>query len=116
MKRKYKLNRHGSGRNRVVRWWFVLRGDEVVMKQLEEYWSKLAMQVDWKLEPLLTYTDTNIEQLNNEDQTSLPQSAPVSPPSPSTQSNHQHPDIPQHSVPSDDIFLEAGPPQTLPDQ
>ena len=74
------------------------------------------MQVDWKLEPLLTYSDSVTEQPNNEDKSTLLQSALVSAPSPSTQSNHQHPDSPQHSVPSDDVFLEAGPPQTLPDQ
>ena len=86
------------------------------MKQLEENWSKLAMQVDWKLEPLLTYTDSATEQPNIEKESTLLQSALVSPPSPSTQSNHQHSDSPQHSVPSDDVFLEAGPPQTLPNQ
>ena len=35
----------------------MIRGSEDVMKQLDEKWNLVSIQVDWKLEPLYSYSD-----------------------------------------------------------
>ena len=49
IKRKYKTVNTDS--KRVVRWWFVIRGEEKVLEQLENNWSSVGIQTAWKLEP-----------------------------------------------------------------
>ena len=34
-----------------IRWWFVLKGDEQVLTQLEDEWERVCFQLSWKLEP-----------------------------------------------------------------
>ena len=53
IKRKYKTVNTDS--KRVVRWWFVIRGEEKVLEQLENNWSSVGIQTAWKLEPLLEF-------------------------------------------------------------
>ena len=36
----------------VIRWWFVVRGSEETIQQLESGWPKVQLQTAWKLEPL----------------------------------------------------------------
>ena len=33
-----------------MRWWFLLKGDENILKKLEEEWEKIQLQTKWKLE------------------------------------------------------------------
>jgi hypothetical protein len=77
IKRKFKLSYvPSSARSKVTHWWFVIRGDEEILGQLEDKWNLLQMQVDWKLEPLYSFVDatcnTTIQQPDN--------STPLSPP------------------------------------
>ena len=53
IKRKYKTARSDS--KRIVRWWFVVRGYEEVLEQLENDWNSISIQTAWKLEPLLEF-------------------------------------------------------------
>ena len=59
IKRKYKtiLSQQSSGRHKLIRWWFVIRGSDDTMKQLDEKWNLVLMQVDWELESLYSYSD-----------------------------------------------------------
>ncbi len=43
--------------SRVMKWWFVLRGEESMLEQLQKEWSIVALQTSWKLEPVLCYVD-----------------------------------------------------------
>ena len=51
--------REGRGGHR-DRWWFLLKGDEVVLLELEKLWDKVAFQTGWKIE-----TCTMPNQSNN---------------------------------------------------
>ncbi len=53
IKRKFKT----TDRNRVTKWWFVLRGEEQLLEQLQEEWPAVSVQTSWKLEPVLSYGD-----------------------------------------------------------
>ena len=54
VKRKFKTA--PSDRNRVMKWWFVLRGEEQLLEQLQDEWPAVSTQTSWKLEPVLSYT------------------------------------------------------------
>ena len=47
VKRKYKAN----DKDKVVKWWYILRAEEAVLNQLEQEWEKVQLQTSWKLEP-----------------------------------------------------------------
>lgn len=49
IKRKYKTAKNNS--KRVVRWWFVIRGEENI---LQNNWSSVSIQTGWKLEQFQT--------------------------------------------------------------
>ena len=51
IKRKYKTVAGNS-----TRWWFVIRGQESVLEQLQKEWNFVAIQTNWKLTPLLQFT------------------------------------------------------------
>ena len=53
IKRKYKTARNNS--KQVVRWWFVVRGEEKLLEQLQSDWSSVSIQTAWKLEPVLEF-------------------------------------------------------------
>ena len=53
----YKLAQVG-GIKHEVRWWFVIKGDESVLEQLDEKWQQPPATIvppRWKLEPLMRY-------------------------------------------------------------
>ena len=58
IKRKYKTV-HKNSRQSVVRWWFVVRGEERILQELQGKWGPVATQTSWKLEPLLEFEKTN---------------------------------------------------------
>ena len=45
VKRKYKTAQRDP--HRVTKWWFVLRGKEEVLQQLQEEWPSVALQMTW---------------------------------------------------------------------
>ena len=51
VKRKFKTTT-GDTSKQIVRWWFVIRGEEKVLEQLQNEWSSVSIQTAWKLEPL----------------------------------------------------------------
>ena len=42
----------------MVRWWFVVRGDERVLKDLESNWGSVSIQTAWKLELVMEFEAT----------------------------------------------------------
>ena len=58
IKRKFKSR---PDDNRVKRWWFVLRGEESTLQNLEGCWNQLELQTKWKLEPVFRYSDDAAE-------------------------------------------------------
>ena len=75
IKRKYKLNRNNP--DTVSKWWFVVRGEESVLLELEQEWNSIAVQTAWKLEPVHYY----VEHSTPNESTDLPStmSAPIVP-------------------------------------
>ena len=67
IKRKYKMSPQSSGGGKLSRWWFVIRGDEEAMRQLEGKWNAVVMQVGWKLEPLYTFSDVVVTHQSSDD-------------------------------------------------
>ncbi len=53
IKRKFKSS--PTSPKKVDRWWFVVRGDEQILQQLQDSWSPVQLQTAWKLEPLLEF-------------------------------------------------------------
>ena len=51
VRRKYKTNQDGK----TVWWWFLIRGDEQVLVELEGKWDSIALQRTWKLEDCYKY-------------------------------------------------------------
>lgn len=51
VRRKYKISQDGK----IVRWWFLIRGDEQVLVDLEGKWDSIALQTSWKLENCYKY-------------------------------------------------------------
>ncbi len=47
VKRKYKTTDEGK----ITRWWYIVRAEEELLKQLEGTWEKVQLQTSWKLEP-----------------------------------------------------------------
>ena len=63
-KRKYKTNPTKNS----SKWWFVIRSDEALLKDLEEQWHLIALQTNWKIEPVLCFSDnSDATSLNHED-------------------------------------------------
>ena len=51
IKRKFKSND-----NKVLSWWFVARGEETILEQLDNLWEQVYLQTKWELKPLLSYS------------------------------------------------------------
>ena len=47
VKRKYKSIQNT---NKTARWWFVLRGSEDMLQEIENEWDHVSAQTNWKLE------------------------------------------------------------------
>ena len=56
VKRKFKTAL--SDQNRVMKWWFVVRGEEQLLEQLQDEWPAVYVQTSWRLEPVLSYATT----------------------------------------------------------
>ncbi len=101
IKRKYKTANGDS--KRFTRWWFVVRGDEKVLEQLQADWEAVRVQTAWKLEPLLEYDNTprstyQPQPLCPQPQPPCPQNQQPQPPCP--QSEHSQFLCPQIASPS----------------
>ena len=46
-------------------WWFLIKGTEEVLKNLEEEWVRVSLQINWKLEPCTRpKNDSNVPNLS----------------------------------------------------
>ena len=59
------------------KWWFLLKGQETVLKELEAVWESVSLQTKWKLEPCTKPTDGN-----SATQPSINDATPTPPPGP----------------------------------
>ena len=66
VKRKYKTASEDP--QRVIRWWFVLRGEEESLETLQGEWPRIATQTAWKLEPLYSYASDAAATLHSYEQ------------------------------------------------
>ena len=41
----------------MVKWWFVIRGDEKLLETLDHQWNLVAMQTAWQLQPLQCFLE-----------------------------------------------------------
>ena len=57
VKRKYKSQPNGSTNRWNTKWWFILRGSEDVLMELEGEWEHVQLQTTWQLMPCLKYVD-----------------------------------------------------------
>ena len=53
LRRKFKTNDNG----RIIRWWFLIRGEEDVLVELQQIWKRVSIQTSWRLEECLIYKD-----------------------------------------------------------
>lgn len=85
VKRKYKTSAAGRTNSaRASRWWFVVSGDEDLLKQLEEKWTTVKLQTNWSLEPVLCFNESRepAQEASNEPSTpttSQPTTSPQDP-------------------------------------
>lgn len=77
VKRKYQSE---SGYGSISRWWFVIRGKEDVLEELQAKWSSVSLQTAWKLVDVYSYADTGSDHVDS-----------LSPTRPST-------DLPSHPI------------------
>ena len=119
VKRKYKMIRNGSGGNKLVRWWFVLRGSEEIMKELEDKWNPdVSTQVKWKLEPVFCFSDSVTLQAGNNCELQPDNGSHLSTDSPLVPPNQTH-STSTISTPSslpNNSFLEVNNPGVSPGQ
>ena len=59
VKRKFKTS-HSENSTRVSKWWFVVSGDEEVLKQLDEQWPSVSLQTKWSIEPVFCFTNGDV--------------------------------------------------------
>ena len=71
IKRKFKSD--SSNSSRVNKWWFIIRGEEDLLIQLEGSWTAVLMQTSWKLEPAYSYLDSTSNQVHSEEDVTLSQ-------------------------------------------
>ena len=50
--------RRSATTNKLTVWWFVIRGDESVLGQLDSLWPQVNLQTKWELKPLFSYAAT----------------------------------------------------------
>lgn len=79
VRRKFKEST--SGRDR---WWFLLKGEERVLKELEDMWNTVSLQTRWKLE---TCTKPRDDNATDGEKTS---DSPLVPNEPSTSTSSSH--------------------------
>ena len=60
VKRKFKAVANDP--TRVHKWWFIVRGEEDLLQQVEGAWNTVAVQTAWKLEPAYMYEDKDTTQ------------------------------------------------------
>ncbi len=54
VKRKFKTA--PTNPKKAVQWWFVSRGEEHILQQLQDAWDPMHLQTAWKLEPLYEFS------------------------------------------------------------
>ena len=66
VKRKFKTQPYSAnspgaaGHRGTSKWWFIVTGEESLLKQLQQEWSALSLQTNWSLEPVYTWSDAQL--------------------------------------------------------
>jgi len=88
LRRKYKTSENGH----VKRWWFLIRGEEEVLIELQKTWDHISTQTSWRLEECLMYEDLPAERSEGDMANAIsPTPIPSLPP-------HDSPPTAMHSV------------------
>ena len=82
VKRKHKSSPY------TTKWWFVIRGEESMLKKLEAEWPSMFLQTTWKLEDVFTYSELSLQ--SGESQTPPANLSTPCVPLPSNKSIHGH--------------------------
>ena len=106
VKRKFKTARNDE---RVTKWWFVVRGEESVLEQLQKEWPAISVQTSWRLEPVFIYGDDAVcppaEQLHIVEQSEQPLLASPEQAVPQQNATHHQPANP--SLPASPQPIES---------
>ena len=78
VKCKFKKS-HGESSTRVSKWWFVVSGDEEVLKQLDEQWPSVSLQTKWSIEPVFCFKNEDVCPSADEPEASEPAAGSSSP-------------------------------------
>ena len=100
VKRKYQLSKLNSQKATVtlIKWWFIVSGEESILAQLSENWNDVKLQTGWSLGPVLIYA-TSEEQVpeqqipSSQNCTELQSSNPLNTSSTSLTEPNQQPDM-----------------------
>ena len=52
---------------RVTRWWFLIRGEEEVLAELQQIWEHVSIQTPWRLEECVVYRESSLGQSEQSD-------------------------------------------------
>lgn len=63
VKRKFKSATTNNSKNK---WWYIVRGEEQLMKDLDENWKPVYNETGWLLEPVLRYDESSESATNPE--------------------------------------------------
>lgn len=69
IKRKYKSSHRNP--DTVAKWWFVIRGEENKLQELEGEWRAIAIQTAWKLEPVYYYEENTISDADHDSESAV---------------------------------------------
>ena len=75
------------------RWWFLLKGTEPLLQQLEGEWDKVSLQTNWKLEPCTKPTNCVLQIPTSTNNASNPTAASTSLPNDSAQATAATEDV-----------------------
>lgn len=94
VRRKFKTTLK-AGSPPKTKWWFVVRGTEAELQQLQQEWVSVATQTAWKLEPAFSYADEPTTERHPE-QLEQPPASTLQPERPE-QTNHCPPVSPSNT-------------------
>lgn len=56
-----------SDNGRITRWWFLVRGEEEVLAELQQIWEHISIQTSWRLEECFVYREPSLGQSEQSD-------------------------------------------------
>ena len=97
---------------RTTKWWFVIRGAEDVLIELQDKWENIALQTSWKLEDCFMFSDS-VQVQAPQQHVEHPSTQDASPPFPAQQqpviANNASPQQPNKSVTNEPQLMNDDP-------